>query len=548
MRRPFDIGSPGTWVWKRAVCIAAAAFAVSGQTNAQPIAGSWEGELVQPKSWPIFVRLDVARGSGESTLSFLGQKIDLGRAGDDGLSATIGEGSDGQLLTARVEKGKLKGTLKGAGADLAFTLERIADRSHPTNRVMGWNSDLDALQDRVFRFDRSFSGAEKRQARMQIAALRKAIPHLSDDAMRVRIAELMAGAHNAHTRLYLLRNRTELGRLPIRVWWFGNDLRIIRSGPQFDHLLGCRVTRLNGVPTTTAYDRVQGMYAGSRNWKRYMSQYTLTSPSILRGVGIGRSSTAVRLSVGECPSKGSYQLAVLPFERSEKAVESWWDLAPQSPSALQGWRHVLSGKSLPAYLKDIDQAYRFASLNADRIFYLQLNRAANSGSETVKDFAERAAAEIRTKNPHAIVVDLRFNTGGDSTITKVLVDEVVSAARQRPIYLIVGRSTFSAGIVAAAQFRQAAKVKIVGEEVGDGLEFWAEGGNIILPYSGLAAHFANGAHSLSPKPCPTRDYCDDLSVASLAPDIPVETRWSDYRSGIDPSMRAIESDQHMPTS
>ena len=203
---------------------------------------------------------------------------------------------------------------------------------------------------------------------------------------------------------------------------------------------------------------------------------------------------------------------------------------------------MLRERPLPAYLKNASQAYWFEASGSGRIFFLQLNRAANSGSETVKDFAQRAAVEIRAKNPRAIVVDLRFNTGGDSTVTKVLVDELVGAAKRRPIYLIVGRSTFSAGIVAAAQFRQAAKVRIVGEPIGDGLEFWAEGGNIILPYSGLAAHFANGAHSLSPKPCPTRDYCDDLSVASLAPDVPVEFRWSDYRSGIDPSMRAIEAD------
>ena len=47
---------------------------------------------------------------------------------------------------------------------------------------------------------------------------------------------------------------------------------------------------------------------------------------------------------------------------------------------------------------------------------------------------------------------------------------------------------------------------------GDGLDFCAKGGNIILPSSGLYVHFANGAHSLSPRPCPTKDYCDNLSV------------------------------------
>jgi hypothetical protein len=349
-------------------------------------------------------------------------------------------------------------------------------------------------------------------------------------------------AHNGHTRLYLLRNRTELSRLPIRAWWFGDELRIVRATPQHRRLLGCRIARLNGVPTATAYARVRDMYAGSEMWKHYMSDYTLTSPSVLRGAGVGSDAANARVDVSDCAGRGSHQLAGLPFERSEKAVESWWDLAPQSPSALKGWSHVLTGRPLPKYLANVDQAYWFEAPAPKGVFFLQLNRAANAGSETVTDFAQRAATEIGKIDPAAVVVDLRFNTGGDSNVTKVLVDDVVAAAGRRPLYLIVGRSTFSAGIVAAAQFRQAATVTIVGEPVGDELEFWAEGGNIILPYSGLAAHFANGAHSLSPKGCPTRDFCNDLSVASLAPDIPVTTRWTDYLAETDPALRAIEAD------
>lgn len=526
------------------LCLLTVAVPLFASAHAQPIAGSWEGELVSPDSWPVFVRLDVDQATQASKLTVLGRKIDLGRAANDRLTATIGEGRDAQSLTARVEGGALVGRLKGAGTDTSFTLTRIPSFAPTTDRVAGWNRDLDAVENRVLRYDRSFSAPEQRAVRTRIATLRRSIARLSDDAMRVRIAEVLAEAHNGHTRLYLLRNRTELGRLPIRVWWFGRELRIVRAAPQFASLVGCRVDRLNGVPVLSAYDRVHGMYAGSETWKRYMSQYTLTSPSVLHGAGVANNGREVRVSLSDCKDAGSHLLAQLPFERSEKPVESWWDLAPESPSALSGWTHALTGHQLPKYLSNLTKAYWFEAPGKRGIFYLQLNRAADAGSETVKDFAKRTAEQIGKTNPAAVAVDLRFNTGGDSNITKTLVDAVVEASRQRPLYLIVGRSTFSAGIVAAAQFRQATAVKIVGEPVGDGLEFWAEGGNIILPYSGLAAHFANGAHSLSPAGCPTRAFCNDLSVRSLAPDIPAVTSWTDYISGVDASLRAVEVDMH----
>lgn len=83
---------------------------------------------------------------------------------------------------------------------------------------------------------------------------------------------------------------------------------------------------------------------------------------------------------------------------------------------------------------------------------------------------------------------------------------------------------------------------VIAEPVGDHLDYWSEGGNITLPNSGLDAHFANGFHSYSPAPCPADVPCVlDLSVASLAPAIHVQTTWADYATGIDPVMSAIRT-------
>jgi hypothetical protein len=108
-----------------------------------------------------------------------------------------------------------------------------------------------------------------------------------------------------------------------------------------------------------------------------------------------------------------------------------------------------------------------------------------------------------------------------------------------PRWVITGRNTFSAGISPVAMWRSYPDVKIAGEPVGDELDFWAEGGNIVLPNSGLYAHFANGAHSYSAAPCPKDTYCYDLSSPPLTPDLPASVSWDEYRAGIDPAMKAI---------
>jgi hypothetical protein len=111
------------------------------------------------------------------------------------------------------------------------------------------------------------------------------------------------------------------------------------------------------------------------------------------------------------------------------------------------------------------------------------------------------------------------------------------ATGDRPVYVIIGRATFSAGLYHAAQWKQWGKATFIGEPVGDRLDFWSEGGNVILPNSGLAVHFADAFHSYSRKDYPERKpYFEDLSIDSLAPDYPVNPTFADYMAGRDPAM------------
>jgi hypothetical protein len=76
---------------------------------------------------------------------------------------------------------------------------------------------------------------------------------------------------------------------------------------------------------------------------------------------------------------------------------------------------------------------------------------------------------------------------------------------------------------------------LIGEPVGDDLDFWAEGGNLVLPHAQLTVHYANAFHAYSQREYPRfRPYFADLNVASLEPEVVVEPSWADYASGRDP--------------
>ncbi|MEO6225158.1 MAG: hypothetical protein ABIO80_04845 [Sphingomicrobium sp.] len=520
--------------------------AASQVAVAAPIAGNWEGEATSDQ-WPTFLRIEIGKGAhAPATLFVLGQTVELGATKDaQTLDSTLGEGKDTLKLVGHVERGHLVGTISEAGKTFSFRLQPIPIYAPTTNRIVGWSRDLAALRNRLLTFDRSFSPSEKVAARRSIAQLRSDLPRLSDDAIRVRISRIATLTHNAHTRLYYLRNRTEVQRMPIRGWWFGNEFRVVRAAPDYAQYLGCRIDRIGSLPAAAAKARVDGLFSGSPTWRTYMSGYSLTSPEVLRGTRIVGTAGPVRYAFSDCAAAtANAAIAPLPLVKSSKALESWWDLAPTYAGAPDNWKQLLGETKapVPSYLSHPDRNYWFDDKGADGIFYIQYNRAADAADEDLATFAARAGKALSAAQPRAVVVDVRFNTGGNGSLTPKLIDAVKQAPASVPVYVLTGRATFSAGIVAAALLRQARTVKIVGEPVGDSLEFWSEGGNVILPYSGLYVHFANGAHSLSPKPCPTKDYCDNLSIASLDPDILAPPTWASYRAGRDDAMVAVTKD------
>ena len=394
--------------------------ASQGSLAATPVAGNWEGEAASDL-WPTFLRIEIGEGEkAKATMFVLGQTVDLGPVKDaDSLDAKLGEEVGALRVEGHVEGNHLVGKLSEAGKTFAFSLQRIPAYAPTNDRVVGWSRDLDAIRDRVLVFDRSFDPADMSATKAAIERLRSELPTLSDDAVRVRIARIAAMANNAHTRLYILRNRTEVRRMPIRAWWFGSELRVIRAAPAYARFLGCRIDRVGELSASAAKARVAPLFAGSATWRTYMSAYSLTSPEVLHGAGIIGGTDNVRYRFSGCgKANGAASIQPLPLAKSAKPLESWWDLAPLYAGAPDDWKQVLGSKgaAVPLYLRHPDRNYWFDEGGRRGVFYIQYNRAADAADESLAAFAKRAGYAIAARRPKAVVVDLRFNTGGNGSL------------------------------------------------------------------------------------------------------------------------------------
>jgi len=499
----------------------------------------WEGHT-REGSRETYFRMNFD-SSHAGTLEILGQSVPLDVVSHDSNCIEVRTQED-KPATFRGERqgGRVSGKLIVDGKEVGqFQMELEPPLPPVRNRDEAWEQDLAYASRKLPRLDRSFTPETGERLRSTLAEMEARIHTLDDPHVMVGLAKAVALADNAHSRLYLVRTRTEVRQYPIRVWWFGDELHVIRATPERMDLLGCEVLRVGTHSAAEARARVAPLYSGSKTWVDYMSSYTLTSAEILYGSDLIPDVARARWTF-RCPNgTRSVDLEPLPLNKSMRTAEAWLNLAPGSvelEKGLMGLQFV----SVPLYLRHPERNYWFEVQQDTGLLYFQFNRCANQASESIQDFGKRLEPAWRDAGVREFVVDLRFNTGGNLDLGRDLMERLQSAVGDRPVYVIIGRATFSAGLYHAAQWKQWGNATFIGEPVGDRLDFWSEGGNLILPNSKLAVHFADAFHSYSRKEYPDRKpYFEDLSIDSLAPDYPVSLTFADYMAGRDPAMDIV---------
>ncbi len=142
-----------------------------------------------------------------------------------------------------------------------------------------------------------------------------------------------------------------------------------------------------------------------------------------------------------------------------------------------------------------------------------------------------------------MIVDLRGNPGGDFFGAAAMARRLPAVTGGAPVAALVDKFTFSAALVTAALLKVHAGARLVGEEMGDGARFWAEGGTEDLPVSGLAIRYSDGWHDwqdgrADPLLTPAEIAAEMVAAGSLGPDIEAAAAGADLAAGRDPALAA----------
>jgi hypothetical protein len=410
--------------------------------------------------------------------------------------------------------------------------------------------DLQYLS-RLPEIDRSFS-KEKRRAFAR--ALDRLIPQsgtLDRAKLALEAARLTALADNGHTNVLTQLGDTSFRSVPIRLGLFSDGLFVVKARDDYRELLGAELLEVNGRPVETVITAFRLYVGGPQSLLRQHAPRLIISPELLTAAGLNGSAF---------DSQYRFRLADgTMVDRLLSAIEAppgpgdspYWPVRDLSPVPTitdgPGWSHILD--AAPLYLSRLDENYWHAYVDEGRILFLQINRMRDQGRQRLADHLAGVLDQVRRRGTKFVVVDLRYDRGGDYTLAADFSRRLSEAMPpDGRVFILTGGNTFSAAISTVARLRYFAgdRALQVGEPMGDRGRFWGEGDRVILPNSKIVVHYATAYHDWENgcaleqiTTCFLLNYIYGVAPGTLTPQVTASPRFAYYASGRDMVMDEV---------
>lgn len=400
--------------------------------------------------------------------------------------------------------------------------------------------------------DRSFSPKRLATFNRELAATRSNAATMSEAAFWMAVSRLVALADNGHTSVLAAARADRFNRAPIRLAWFGNELRVVRARPESADLLGCRIERIDGRSIEAAIAAMSPFVSGTAARRAAILTPLLESPTLLHAVW--RDADEMTLTVDAVCENGERVQETVAFAPPQHDPLTGQPIQVLFPAWDAGWRTILQrGSESPLSLRSPERVVLSTRLPGDML-YLRIRRNGNDEQGQLTDQLARIVAETPSGGWKRIILDLRFNEGGDERKTAAFTRDLPSMlAPGGDAWVLVGHATFSAAIITAARVRHflGARAHLAGETPGDGSRFWTDGGApLVLRHSGIPIAHAwflqdwdVGCTSL--RLCMPYQFLDGVAAGRLQLDLEMGWDFADYAAGRDTLLEAV---LHQPAS
>lgn len=405
------------------------------------------------------------------------------------------------------------------------------------SRDEGWRSDLRLLAGEVKRRAYApFRSFPQRQFDAAVDDLSRSIPQCSDTQIVIGMMKLLRPLGDGHAAVNVPQENEDFHRaLPLQFYLFQEGLFVTATAPDYDTLLGAQMLQFGQHTVDEVMAALEPLISrDNQQWPKQVAPLLLRQLPLLHALGVVADPTQVTLTSRRADATtGTVTVATDPAWSSPL-----WTL-PCPP----GWVFLPAtlASPMPLYLKNCGATYWFEYLPDPRVLYFQLNSVADDPEEPLEAFCRRLFDFIDANPVDKLVIDLRWNSGGNTFLVLPLLHRLIGCGkinRRGRLFVIIGRKTFSAAQNTATFIERHTSAVFVGEPTGSRPNFIGETASFRLPYSKLEVNVSD-LYWESSWPMDHRTW--------IAPEIYTPPSFQAYRANRDSAMEAILACQeHLP--
>ena len=379
-----------------------------------------------------------------------------------------------------------------------------------TNWLKNWQEDIAWLASELpLRHLNLFHNLPEQTFLDFIRRLQADLPGCDDAMATTRLMAIVAAIGDAHTTVIPTVNHY----LPFEFYWFAEGLHVVAARPGQQEWLAAKVAGVERMPIEEVVTALTSILAHENEaFVASLLPSYLAAADLLYGLEICDDPDHLQLSLQK-PEGTASDLTVPTISPKDWATGL---VRLGSPTAGQ----------LPLYRQQPEQSIWFTPVGSDSV-YVQYNACREPSGTSMSEAGAALLGLIADLKPEKVILDLRLNRGGDSTLLEPLIAEL--GRRPARNFVIIGRNTFSSALLNAYALKEQAGATVVGEPSGGKPNCYGEVKYLRLPHSKLQVRYSTKYYHLA----------QDDALPSLMPDLPCPVTLADYLAGFDPCLEAI---------
>lgn len=293
---------------------------------------------------------------------------------------------------------------------------------------------------------------------------------LNDDSFITALFKLTVAIGDEHT--FIEPKFTKI--LPIQLTLFKEGLFVTGIDSAHSNSLQTKLVAINGQPThkiITLFTEAIQHYNPS-----YFDVYFLhfiNNPAFLKGLGIIPSDQEAEFTFTDKNGKESkIKLTSIQGNNIANAKLAF---------AQSG---LVSKKKKGNYWFDYD--------THQKTIYINYNKCREEENSPFAKFNDELFAAITQHQPEKIILDLRYNSGGNSAILDPFIEKIKQSYlnRKGKFFVLIGKQTFSSAVMNAVELKRNSDAIFIGEPTSGNINHYGEVRGFTLPKSKIVIGYS----------------------------------------------------------